>query len=224
VIPNACVLDAETTSINGVADYNDMIGRPPARTKDPEKIAEWIENARAKQLQFSAVDVDLARIVCLVWTFNGTKLNGGTAANEDEEKALIERFWKETRPGKTYVGFNILDFDVPLLIRRSQYLDVSYPALDVSKWRHTGIMDLMQFLAWDGKINYRSLAFYLRRFGIKPRMEDPCTGADIPGLVALKNWDYIKRHCAADVYNEWDLAKRLGLIEEPLLPTEATVF
>lgn len=214
MIHNPLVFDAETSVIADVADYANDIGRPPARTKDPEKIAAWIENAKERQASFAALDLDLARVVSLCWTTDGIKLRGGVARNETEEGPLIRRFWEETR-GFTYVGFNILDFDLPLLIRRSQYLDVPYPDVSVDRYRHQGVADLQQILTWNGKVNARKLTFYCRRFKVEVP-EDKHTGADIPTLVLLGTddaWAGIKRHNAVDVIREWRLAVRLGVIE-----------
>ena len=218
MLTNPFVLDVETSVISDVASYADEISRPPARLKDPVKIQEWIDNAKAKQASFAALDLDLARIVCMCWTADGVKLAGGIAKNENEERELITRFWNETRSisGRSYVGFNILDFDLPLLIRRSQYLGVTYPELELSRYRHKGIIDLMQILTFDGKVPYRRLEFYCRRFGITSAIEDKHTGADVPALVMAGDYDSVKRHCAADVQKEWNLGVRLGVLEKPV--------
>ena len=222
MVSRPVVIDIETSVIGDISAYQDEIARPPARLKDPVKIAEWIENAKAKQALFAALDLDLARIVCVCWTTDGKKLTGGIAKNEDEEKALLTQFWSATN-GFTFVGFNILDFDLPMCIRRSQYLDVPYPALDLGRYRHPGTVDLMQVLTFDGKVSYRRLEFYCKRFGITS-IEDKFSGADVPGLVALGDWQNVKRHCAADVKKEWLLAKRLGVIDEPVIADKDQPF
>jgi predicted PolB exonuclease-like 3'-5' exonuclease len=213
MITNPAVFDCETSTISDIAEYANETAKPPARYKDPEKIRQWIEDAQAKQAQYAALDVDLARVVALCWSLDGLKLKGGLAKNEAEEKALIAKFW-ETMRGKTLVGYNILDFDLPLLIRRSQYLNVSYPEVSVDRYRHNGVVDLMQILSFNGKLNYRRLEFYCKRFGVKAP-EDKYSGADVPQLVALGEWEHVKRHCATDVVKEWRLAERMGLIEAP---------
>lgn len=216
-VTNPCVLDIETSVIPDIAKYADEISKPPSRMKDPEKIAAWIENAKSKQANFAALDMDLARVVCVCWTTDGKKFRGGVAKNEVEERALLEKFWKTSREQRytTYVGFNILDFDLPLLQRRSQYLNVPYPDLSLGRYRHDGIVDLMQILTWDGKVPYRRLEFYCRRFGIVCPIDDKHDGADVPNLVLLGDYDSVKRHCAADVKKEWMLAERIGVIDQP---------
>lgn len=159
------------------------------------------------------MDFDLARIVCLAWTFDGAKLDGGIAQDETEEAALLARFFSAIRDA-TLVGYNILDFDVPLMLRRALYLNVPAPMLSVNRYRHDHIVDLMQVLSYDGKATYRSLDFYVRRFGLEVP-HDPATGSDVQTLLSLGDWSAIKRHCAADVIKEWRLAERLGIVEPP---------
>jgi len=212
-VTNPVVIDFETSVIANIADYANEVPKPPARMKDPEKIKAWIEERQAKQAEFAALDVDLARIVCVCWSTDGKKLGGGIAQDEKEEAALLRKFWDATR-GKVFVGFNIIDFDLPLAIRRSQYLDVTHPDLDLGRYARNGPVDLMQILTWNGKLNYRRLEFYCKRFGIVGP-EDKHTGADVPGLVMLGDWAAVKRHCAADVIKEWKLAERMGVINLP---------
>lgn len=214
---NPLVFDFETSVIPNVGDFSGEIGRPPARMKDPEKIKAWIENATVRASEFAALDFDLARIVCGVWCSDGVRLRGAVAKNEDEERVLLQKFWKAVngtggnagRP--TLIGFNILEFDLPLAVRRSQYLDVAYPEIEMSRYRHRNAEDLMQILTFDGKVNARKLEFYCRRFGIE--VEDKFNGADVPNLVMLGDYESVKAHCIADVRKEWKLAERLGVLD-----------
>lgn len=213
------VIDIETSVIPDIGDYQEDLLRVPGRYRDPEKIAKWIEDAKEKQANFAALDVDLARIVAVCWTTDGKKLKGGIAKTLEEERVLLEKFWSHTWGKYTYIGFNILDFDLPVLVRRSQYLDVTYPDIELGRYRHAGSVDLMQILTWDGKVSPRSMNFYCKRFGITGP-EDKHNGADVPGLVAMGDYESVKRHCAADVIKEWKLAERLGVIEQPVAQTD----
>lgn len=205
---NPVVFDVETGHIDNAAAFAELF-RPPKNLKDPEKIQAW----KDEQMGKLSLDFDLARIVCLAWTKDGRKLEGGIAQDETEEAALLTRFFAESRDA-TLVGYNILDFDVPLILRRALYLNVPAPLLSVNRYRHDRIVDLMQVLSYDGKVTYRSLDFYVRRFGLAVP-DDPHTGADVQALLSLGDWVNIKRHCAADVIKEWRLAERLGVVETP---------
>jgi len=224
IIPaqNPIVFDVETSVIPDIEDYRDDLMRVPGRYRDPEKIAKWIEEAQEKQARFAALDMDLARVVAVCWTTDGKRLRGGAAPDFEAEKVLIARFWSEST-NLTKIGFNILDFDLPLLVRRSQYLGIDYPFLELSRYRHPGSTDLMQVLTFDGKINARTLNFYCKRFGITAPPDD-MTGADIPALVSLGEWDKVKRHCGVDVIKEWRLADRIGVIDLPEAPEPGAPF
>jgi hypothetical protein len=212
-VTNGLVFDVETSVIRDIEAFSHEPVRVPARYKDPDKIRDYIEEARRKQAEFAALDIDLARVVCVAWTGDGKHLAGDVAQDEDAEREVLKKFWSATL-GMRLVGFNILDFDLPLLIRRSQYLDVSYPDIDLGRYARGGPIDIMQFLTWQGKVNARSLNFYCRRFGIKAP-DDAITGADVPTCVMAGDWQKVKQHCAIDVLKEWRLAEKLGLVESP---------
>ena len=105
-----------------------------------------------------------------------------------QERDLLERFWRQSR-GATLVGFNCLSFDLPVLLRRSLYLGVRAPMFSLNKYRPGSIVDLMQRLAYQGTLPYRSLAFYCTRFGIM--VPDEVTGSDIGALVAAGEWSRV---------------------------------
>ena len=57
------------------------------------------------------------------------------------------------------MGFNCLGFDLPVLLRRSLYLEMPAPSFSLNKYRPSSIVDLMQLLAYPGTLMYRSLGF-----------------------------------------------------------------
>ncbi len=126
-----------------------------------------------------------------------------------EERRLLERFWKVSR-GTTPVGFNCLSFDLPVLLRRSLYLGVHAPHVPLNKYRPGRVVDLMQLLAYQGTLTYRSLGFYCRRFSIT--VPDEVTGAEVAALVAAGAWRQVHDHVRADVAKTAQLAGRVGVI------------
>ena len=110
----------------------------------------------------------------------------------------------------TLVGFNCLSFDLPVLLRRSLYLGVHAPHVPLNKYRPGRVVDLMQLLAYQGTVTYRSLGFYCRRFGIS--VPDEVTGADVAALVAAGEWRQVRDHVRADVAKTAQLAGRIGVI------------
>jgi len=206
------VFDVESYAIDKAADYLEP-ATAPANYKDPLVIATYIEKANAEQLAKAALDVDLARIVCL-GIDDGSGPLCATATNEDEERELLIAFWlrltgPKVRP--TLVGFNCLGFDLPLLLRRSLYLDVKAPKLQMGKYRHDGIEDLMLALSFDGALRYRGLGFYARRFGLDVPV-DANSGSDVAALVRDGNYDAVAAHGRCDIGTTMALARRMGVI------------
>ena len=210
------VLDIETAPILEIDQYADDV-RIDSRLKDPEKIAE----AKAAALAKVAVDIDLLRVVAvgayasdlgaLVWT-----------AGEMDEAAMLTAAWAQyTRvvidAGGAFVTHNGIGFDVPALIRRSQYLGIDYPrGLDLNKYRPGAHIDLQNELSFNGAKPFRSLSFYCRRFGIAADIPDDSSGADMGAMVEAGDWGGVHAHCLADIRRTQALAQRLGYLCAPV--------
>ena len=204
------VFDLETVSLQDVANYLDA-PKPKGNLKDPVKIAADLEEKRIEQLETASLDPDLCRIVALGWVEEGFDEPVVCLARTAEEEAgMLHAFWLSL-DGRNTVGYNSLGFDLPILMRRSLYLGVPCPMLNLDKYRSPHV-DLQQHLSHRGLLKYRSLSWYCRRFGLDVP-EDVTTGADIAALVAAGKWDAVKAHCQADVLKTRALAQRLGLFQ-----------
>jgi len=204
------VFDIETFALDDAGNYLEP-PTAPANYKDPQKIADYIAEKLASQVDRAALDPDLCRVVALgvlserddapkVWVAR----EGDTAA----EAAMLTRFWQLVGD-RPLVGFNILGFDLPVLLRRSLYLDVPRPRIQIDRFKHPQVIDLMQDLAF-GRIEFtRSLDFYSKRFGFG--IEDDLTGADIAAAVRAGEWDRVEAHVTADVRKTAALAAKLGV-------------
>lgn len=95
--------------------------------KDPEKIAAKIAEAKANHLadfsERAALSAVTGRVLCIGWLADGLFSYFGN----DDEAQLLRDFWPETK-GAELIGFNIIPFDLPFLIRRSWKLGVPVPA------------------------------------------------------------------------------------------------
>jgi len=209
---NYIVFDVESVAIANASDYLEPATAPSNYVK-PEAIASYIEKANTEQLAKAALDVDLARIVAVGWSTPEIPSMVLTASNEVTERLALESFWRfvTTQPRPTLIGFNCLTLDLPLLLRRSLYLGVKTPTLQMGKYRHDGIVDLMLSLSFDGALRYRGLGFYAKRFGLDVAA-DPHTGADIGRLVAEGDFDAVAAHCRCDVDTTVALARRIGVL------------
>lgn len=211
--PRYRIVDIEAASIDGAADFLEPVSAP-ANYKDPAKIADYIAEAQQAALSKCALDPDLARIVAVGIA---DPLDGGvqviTARTEAEERALLTLTWQALAGQTTIVGYNILGYDLPVLLRRSLYLGVQAPAIQIDKYRHPSVIDLMQLLSFNGAIKFRGLKFYAKRFGLP--CEDTVSGADIPALVAAGDFAKVESHVTSDVRLTLALAARLGVVKVP---------
>jgi hypothetical protein len=201
--------DIETAAISDASSYDFDPIEAPANYVDPVKIEKYLTAERTKRLDRAALDPDLCRVVCLVYAVGDGPLVTHTAADEDEEHALLEAWVAVASEHRPLIGFNALGFDAPVLVRRCQYLGVEPPRLDLSKYRSADVIDLMQVLSFNGAIKAHSQAFYCKRFGLSTG--DTIKGSEIPALVAAGEWQRVEDHCRADVDGLRQLAAKLGV-------------
>src|SRR5208282_320052 len=93
----------------------------------------------------AALDARTARVLCV--GFKGKTVD----ILEGPEEGMLTNFWsywmgKDTKTIQRFVGFNILRFDLPFLVRRSWHLGIPVPA-DVYDGRffHRNFIDLMSY-------------------------------------------------------------------------------
>lgn len=203
------IADIETVALPGAVDYLEPV-EAPANYKDPIKIAAYIEEATRRQLDKCALDPDLCRIVAIGYE-DADGRGDVLTANTTPEMVMLQEFWLAASSQPGVLGFNILDFDLPVLIRRSQYLGLQPPAVLVNLDRYRSPhVDLMQRLIFNGRMPMRSLDFYCKRFGID--VPDPYSGKDIDALVSSGDWSAVRSHCRSDMVKTRALAERLGLL------------
>lgn len=211
------VIDIETTGLPEAKDFAEPVSAP-ANYKDPAKIEAYIAEEQVKQVAKAGLDLDLCRIVAVGLQKEGREhVEVYTAADEAEEATLLTNLWADLLKIQhpVLVGFNHVAFDLPVLMRRSLYLDVPYPRLSLDKFR-TPHIDIMQHLTWNGLVRARSLKFYAKRFSIP--FDDAVSGADIPALVAAGDWEKVISHVTSDVRLTAALARRVGVLA-PLVET-----
>jgi hypothetical protein len=208
-----CVFDIETAPIHDAADYIE-VGDAPGNYTKQESIDKWKRERFDKLLADAALDLDLLRIVAIGARTELREMPPVCCHAEDTETKALEWFWKLAE-GRLLVGFNIKDFDILALLRRSLYLGVETPKMRYTRYsigEPGEVIDLCDILGF-GRIEHKhSLSFYLKRFGIENN--DPVRGADIPMLVLQKQWKMIADHVIADVRAEYALAARIGVLPQ----------
>jgi len=158
------------------------------------------------------LDVDLCQIATLAWkvqvahsTLSAVSLG---ADNEEEETEILVKFWHAWMQfGSRMCGFNIVSFDLPIIMRRSWALGVRFAPIRLRRYSTEYVIDLMQeFYGWGqypGK-KYRGLKTLADMYGI------PVSKKDVDGsMVATMTNEERCEYCASDVDVTWELARRL---------------
>src|SRR3990167_5052480 len=215
------ILDIETVPHPDAHQWAEPV-KAAGNLKDPEKIAADLEAKRQKQADEFGLDPDCNRIVALGFHVVGqADPTCYLMRDEFEERQHLMLFWdiaiKTAHPATSlnqgnfhFVTFNGLRFDLPVLMRRSMYLDVRHPELNLDRYR-TPHLDLWQKLSFNGAISAHSLRFYAKRMVFTTL--DKVDGADIARLAAEERWPEIESHCLSDVGLTHALANRLGLLK-----------
>jgi DNA polymerase elongation subunit (family B) len=124
--PEACALMAEP--------------KAPGNLKDPDKIRLAIEEKRAEQIESAALDPDYGKVLSIGWaidngpvlveyvgTHQGMQAMGELVDFHYSECDLISEFWQIFQScNGNCVGYNILNFDLPYLMRRSMALGFAF--------------------------------------------------------------------------------------------------
>jgi hypothetical protein len=190
-----------------------------AGTKDEALRAAQSAEKRAKALADAALDPDLCRIVAIgTWWDVDEAPRLELCEDEEQERDALAYYWslyakrRYEHPHTVIVGSNVLGFDLPVMVRRSLYLQVDVPMLERGKYRHRDVIDLKSLLCDDDRLAWRSLDYYLRRFQIDTGLQDDIDGAQVPALVAQNTpeaWDKVRQHLLCDLVGTRLLARRV---------------
>jgi predicted PolB exonuclease-like 3'-5' exonuclease len=211
---NPICVDIETVAIADADTYLEPVSAP-VNYKDEAKIAAYIAEERARQIDRAALDLDLNRIIAL-----GIKEPGQPTfvmtEQDSGEAVMLNTLWDTwngwaKRHAPMLVTFGGINFDVPVLLRRSLYLGIKAPYIQNDRYKHPQQIDLASILSMNGSLKMRGLQFFLQRFGYPGGGQD-VTGKDIGQLYAEGNWQAIADHCRADVDGTAWLAERIGAV------------
>jgi DNA polymerase elongation subunit (family B) len=213
---NRIFFDIETlANVEACALMNDP--KPPANLKDPVKIAAAIEEKRLELIESAALDPDYGKVLSIgvATTADGpitVRVVGDLITPASEEKdvngipivpehrltehELISGFWAAlSKCTGACVGYNILGFDLPYLMRRSMALGIKVPFIpNLAKFRTDPVTDLMAILYnWD---TYKSKG--LKQVAKLYHLPIDCP--DIDGsMVKTLNPDELRAYQASDV-------------------------
>ena len=214
------VFDLEAVACPDAREFLDPI-KAPRHYKDVAKIAAYAEEKLAEIIGDAALDPDLCEIVAVGFMDEDEPEPRVWTRADVPEIVMLKMAWECLRD-RAVIGHNVLGYDFPVLIRRSQLLGIAHPAVNLDKYR-TPHVDLQQKLSFNGARPWRSLSFYKRRFKLDVP-DDPVKGEDIARLVAAGDWAAVKQHCYCDLLTTAALARRLGYLTQPVRLGEAASF
>lgn len=153
----------------------------PATWKDEEKIAAKIEEQKVKFIEKAALRPDSAIVMAAgIFDDEEDEYYGLIVGDDLTEKQLLERFWEimayECAFTVNCIGWNILNFDVPFLIKRSWLLKVKMPrsVLEMYKGRvyfNSRFIDQMRVWNFGDHTKYAKLNAALQFFGLNEKVD-----------------------------------------------------
>ena len=194
----------------------------PANYKDADKIAQYVTEKKAEQVQQAPLDADLGKVIAISMQRgleNAAEVYLTGDLETPDEKALLHCFWSSfAQMDGRVCGYNILGFDLPYLLRRSFALDIDIPLLPrLAKYQTEPIIDLMGILYNWG--NARGLKWVCRRYGILNELPD-LDGSQ----VASMDRDTLRKYARNDLTLLIELYKRMCGVYLPALEAYQPAF
>lgn len=122
----------------------------PGTHKTPEARLRWLQDKVDEFNDRGALDVRCAQILAIGLMREDNSGKQKFEIMEGTEAQILEGFWSTVRKAfqsrkYTLIGFNSREFDLPMIIARSQVNDIRVPAWAFDKWDPFHV-DLTQFL------------------------------------------------------------------------------
>lgn len=221
-------LDIETipSQLPGIRqEFRDAV-QAPGQYKKPDSIAEWLRDNRDREAEEAwlktSFDGGSGHSIVIGWAIGDepacsyqVSVWGDFAA----ERRMLQDFFcvlTDAGPGHTFIGHNIIGFDLPFLWKRAMVLDVKPPAFfprNPKPWSES-VTDTM--LLWDAQQRAGgSMDRICKLLGIPGK--DGMTGADVWPAVRDGRLDKVAAYCIGDVERTRAMHKRMTF-EEPKLP------
>jgi hypothetical protein len=165
--------------------------KAPSTYKDPEKIAAYVAEKKVQQLAEAALDPDTGRVaaVGIMGTLDLAP-QAYLAQGDVSERRLLTWAWgMMARSNGNLVGYNLLGFDIPFMLRRSMALGIKPPMLPfMARYRMEPITDLYAILySWQpGK----GLKAVCRMYGIHNALPE-LDGSQVAGMDAATRRKYV---------------------------------
>jgi hypothetical protein len=213
------------------ADEEKLLIKAPSNYKDEAKIKEYIlakqieiDTAFEERYRKTSFDGAYGQIACIgyaiddepaksVWSAGWNQMEGDVLAAF--YRILNDRINSNSQMRPTFIGHNLIGFDLRFIHQRSVMLGVKPPSFIPFKAKpwDTTVFDTM--IDWAGVGNRVSLAKLCKVFGLDAKGSE--IGEEIDGS---KVWDFVKdgriedvaTYCEGDVERTRQVYKRLNFI------------
>ncbi len=112
--------------------------------KEPPEDAD----ERAEAIALTSLHAEFGRILCIGYWCE-PEMTAPDVLTGDEP-AMLSKFWEIARRAGLYIGHNLLDFDLPFLIKRSIIHRVKPHPISLVRYRKEPVYDTMQIWSnWD---------------------------------------------------------------------------
>lgn len=206
-------LDVASAPLADAATFIDKAAiEAPSNYTKPEAIAGYIEKEYARRVAAAGLDLDLARITAVGshgYSNHQQVVLCQTEADERKELQALAEYFAHF-PNMRVVTYGGFHFDLPILMRRSRYLGVTFPKLNLDRYKSPH-MDLLLELSDRDPSRRRSLSFYCRRLG----WTDLCktlSGEEESRVFETGRWDDLRSSVEHDVEATIRLGHWLGLL------------
>jgi len=184
----------------------------PSNYKDPEKISRYIEEKRAGFSDTAPLDLDFARINAIGIAMGNAEpeavVTDGVTNRKEED--LLRWFWTLAENATTIAGYNIIGFDIPIIMRRSFALEITptRPLFGLKPWDAL-TLDLMRAFYHNGYgpgVKYRGLKWACKAYGIETLWDvDEVDGS----MIAELSPDELRAYVISDVARTRALAVKM---------------
>lgn len=192
----------------------------PGNYKDPIKIEQNIAEQKARWIEKAALDPVSGRVLAAGYQFfrAGVKQEGGLVAaqSQEDERRVIQRAFSliaGASMGAAYavLGFDMLRFDLPFLMKRAWKLRVPVPQMRSGRYWLDYLVDVREVWTFGDKTAEGSLDALAKYFGLPPKLGN---GAHFARLwhnpeTRPQATEYLKR----DLELPYLIGQRMGLFE-----------
>ena len=216
-------LDLETIADPAMMEILPAV-KPAGNLKDPDKIAADIENKMLKQITEMGLSPLMNMICCAGWAWENeegeiqAKTLSIEAAEADQERELLLKFWDALAQFDHFVTFNGRLFDLRCMHLHGIGHGIR-PSINIDKGRYNrpgeNHTDLRPILAGEDRFASGKLDFFCKKF-LGDQKTEGIDGAQIQSYFDMSLYNDIAEYCRKDCELTLRLFQKVetaGLIE-----------